>query len=302
MRVATLFFLLVLPRVVFGGVVITEIMYDPKDTDANSGGEWVEVENTGSVAVDLTKWIFFENDTNHGISTTTTGSAEIPSGGYAVISRDTTVFKNHFTEFSGLLFKASFSLNDGEKIAMKNGKDDFVTEANSVTYTSDWGAKNDGNSLQKDSAGKWIAAAPTPGSGTSSASSGAPEVPQENIPSSSAETLVVTANNSNWPVEPQVFADAGKDKVAVVGAGVTFEGKAYGLKKEPLENARFVWNFGDGSVGEGMAVLHAYRHPGDYIVVLDIASGYFSGSDRLTVRAEPSLLDQVAKDRGEVAR
>src|SRR3970282_1941634 len=84
-------------------VSITEIMYDPKDTDSNSGGEWIEVQNTGSVAIDLTKWIFFENDTNHGI--TADGISEIPPGGYAVISRDITVFKNYFSGFPGLLFK-----------------------------------------------------------------------------------------------------------------------------------------------------------------------------------------------------
>ncbi len=94
----------------------------------------------------------------------------------------------------------------------------------------------------------------------------------------------------NWPVESQVFANAGPDRVAIAGADTIFEGKAYGLKKEPLENARYSWNFGDGAAAEGKTVSHAYSYPGDYIAVLDVSSGYFSGTDRLTVKVEQSKI------------
>src|SRR3989344_1192178 len=102
-------------------IVINEIMYDPKDADANAGGEWIEIKNTGSVSVNLTEWKFFEDDTNHGI--VADGASEILPGAYAVISNDVASFKNYFTGFSKLLFKSSFSLNDGEKLAMKINKD-----------------------------------------------------------------------------------------------------------------------------------------------------------------------------------
>ena len=73
-------------------VMITEIMYDPTDADAGSGGEWIEVRNTGAAAADLTQWIFFEAEVNHGI--TADGNAIVPPDGYAVISRDLSVLKN----------------------------------------------------------------------------------------------------------------------------------------------------------------------------------------------------------------
>ena len=263
-------------------VFITEIMYDPKDTDSNSGGEWIEVQNTGSVAIDLTKWIFFENDTNHGI--TADGISEIPPGGYAVISRDITVFKNYFSDFPGLLFKSSFSLNDGETLAIKSSKE--TPAVDSVTYTSEWGAKNDGNSLQK-SGGSFTASAPTPGAAAvyyADAPAGEDAISEFSVPPPAQGVT------SSWPVEPQVFANAGPDRVAIAGADIIFEGKAYGLKKEPLENARYAWNFGDGTAAEGKAVSHIYKYPGDYIVVLDVSSGYFSGSDRAGVKAEPSKI------------
>ena len=127
----------VIPSFVFANVSIIEIMYDPKDTDASAGGEWIEIYNNGSAPLDLTTWLFFEANTNHGI--TADGISLVPPGGYAVISRDLTAFKNFFTEFSGLLFKASFSLNDGEKLAVKSDKEAIPSDE--VTYTTEWGEK-----------------------------------------------------------------------------------------------------------------------------------------------------------------
>ena len=256
-------------------IYFSEIMYDPKDADASSGGEWFEVQNTGSVSVDLTKLFFFENDTNHSI--TAIGASEIPPSGYAIVSKDPTVFKNYFTNFSGLLFKSSFSLNDGEKLAIKNNKEEAVTSDNSVEYTSSQGAKNDGNSLQKDSSGGWVPATPTPGSDLSSVGSINSETTEQ--------SSVSTTNNivSNFPVEPQMIVEAGNNKIAVAGALITFDGIALGLKKEPLENARYMWSFGDGILKEGKKITHTYLYPGEYIAVLEVSSGYFSGSDRLKV-------------------
>ncbi len=261
-------------------VYFSEIMYDPKDSDASSGGEWFEVQNTSSVSVDFTKLFFFENDTNHGI--TAISDSLIPPGGYAVVSKDSTVFKNYFTNFSGLLFKSSFSLNDGEKLAIKNNKEDVATSDNSVEYTSSQGAKNDGNSLQKDSSGTWGPATPTPGVGLTSVGGGS-SVSTNN--ESLEQPPVFSTSNivSNFPVEPQMIVEAGSNKITVAGALITFDGIALGLKKEPLENARYMWSFGDGILKEGKKVTHTYLYPGEYIAVLEVSSGYFSGSDRLKV-------------------
>jgi hypothetical protein len=87
-----------------------------------------------------------------------------------------------------------------------------------------------------------------------------------------------------WPVEPQIYANAGPDKTAVAGADVYFSGQALGLQKEPLENARYIWNFGDGAIAEGQNVKHVYKYPGEYIIILDVSSGKYSASDRLIVK------------------
>ena len=94
----------------------------------------------------------------------------------------------------------------------------------------------------------------------------------------------------SWPVEPQIYANAGKDKTVIVGADVYFSGQALGIEKEPLENARYLWNFGDGAIAENQNVKHFYKYPGEYIAVLDVASGKFSTSDNLLVKAIPNQL------------
>ncbi|MEK7128798.1 MAG: PKD domain-containing protein, partial [Patescibacteria group bacterium] len=130
-------------------------------------------------------------------------------------------------------------------------------------------------------------------SGTESTSASSTQTSGTNSASANSETSSsanTTSNSSSWPVEQQIFANAGPDKTVTVGADMVFEGKALGLEKKPIENARFLWNFGDGTTKEGKSVLYAYKYPGEYIVVLDVSSGYFSASDRVLIKAENSKI------------
>ena len=117
--------------------------------------------------------------------------------------------------------------------------------------------------------------------------------------SSSASSVANSGGGSNsWPDEPQIYANAGKDKTGIVGADVLFEGKALGIKKEPLENARYLWNFGDATSGEGKNIKHVYKYPHDnYIAVLNIYSGQYSASDRVDVKiaANELIISKPAK-------
>jgi len=281
----SLIFLFLGTHLAFAQVVITEIMYDPKGTDGNAGGEWIEVQNTDSVSIDLTKWIFFEADTNHSI--TTEGVIEIPAGGYAVISKDLDAFKNYFTDFSGLLFKSSFSLNDSETLATKSDKE--IPIFDSVTYMSEWGAKNDGDSLQKlgDS---WIAGAPTPGMVNS--------VDNNTSNTNTNTNTDTTTVDSTPPPELEISADAGKDKTVMAGADAIFEGKAFGTQGEPLTDVRYLWNFGDGGTGEGKSVLYHYTYPGEYVAIIDVASGKYSATDHIRVQVIPASINITAIAEG----
>jgi len=285
--------LAIIPNWAYGQVIISEIMYDPKDTDANSGGEWIEVQNTGSVAVDLTQWIFFEADTNHGI--VAESGVEVPPGGYAVISRDLTVFRNYFSNFSGQLFKSSFSLNDGETLAVKNGKEAPVSD--SVAYSSEWGGKNDGNSLQKVG-GEWKNGVPTPGAANVE-SAPAASAAQSNSSADAALTEEPAAGLPLLSTEPKIFAKIYSMVSGVVGQDILFEGRAWGLANEPLNNARFLWNFGDGAMKEGRSIVHLFAFPGDYVVVLEVSSDVYEAVARQTVRIVAPQLTIAEVKSGE---
>ncbi len=95
---------------------------------------------------------------------------------------------------------------------------------------------------------------------------------------------------SDFPIEPQIYADAGPDRTVIVGAEEKFTGQSSGLKKEPLQGTRYLWSFGDGLTGEGQSVLHNYKYPGDYITVLNVTSGKYTAADRANIKALPSPL------------
>ena len=305
-----------MPSVAHANIIFSEIMYDLDGSDTDR--EWVEIFNDGPNAVTIkggtgASWRFNDGSNNRILSEppeySGRGSMTLQSGEYAVIARDPTTFYSMYPSGTFTVMRAALTLNNtGASILLI---DDAGNIANSATYANSTGANDDGNSLQKNSSGNWIAALPTPGTGilssqpssgvsSSSTSSSTTETSYSGLSSGTAvDSPSSTDTASNWPVEPQVFADAGKDKIVVSGATARFEGKAYGLKKEPLNNARYIWNFGDGATAEGKTVEHIYHYPGDYIVILDIASGYFSGSDRANVRAEPSPLSITSIGNGK---
>lgn len=280
--------ILFLPIVSFANVSITEIMYDVSGSD--TGREWIEI--TALADTDISNWKFFEANTNHGL-TLVKGSATIASGVAAVIADNADKFLIDNPSFTGTLFDSSFSLNNtGETIAIRN--QDGI-DIDSILYNPALGAAGDGNSLQKIN-GIWTATAPTPGVSAASSSSGT-----GGSGSSSGESspVVTTEQSSGSSSAQSIWADAGADRTAIVGAGTIFEGKALGIDKKPLDGARYFWNFGDGLTGEGKKVIHTYKHPGDYIVYLDVSSGSLSSGDKILIKAIPADISISALGYGE---
>lgn len=280
-RLITILFLI--PFLTQASVVINEIMYDLEGSD--SGREWVEVYNNSSSPVDLTGWKFFEANTNHALSLIQ-GDVNISAGGFALIVDNAEKFFVDWSNFSGTIFDSSFSLsNTGEILVIRNSD---LVDIDSVSYTSELGANGDGKTLQRAD-GQWVANNPTPGAQNASgqSSSQSQSTSTSNIDVSQSTTVV------DWPTEPQIFANAGQDKTAVAGSEVYFSGQSLGLQKEPLENARYLWNFGDGAAAENQNVKHVYKYPGEYIVVLDVSSGKYSASDKAIVKIIPNEIEII---------
>ncbi len=272
-------------------VIFTEVMYDLPGAD--SGREWVEIYNDGSESVTIatTTWKFFEANTNHGLSLFQ-GSTVLVGGGYAIIADEPQKFLIDWPAFSGTIFDSTFSLsNSGEALALKSST---TTITDQVTYDPTIGGGGDGLSLQKVG-GLWVATTPTPGvaaitntppdssssdSGTATSSPDSSSSPDE---TASPLPAASSGGGGSPPPEPQISVRAIAPLHLVAGADAVFDANAFGFKKEPLPNARFVWSFGDGATAEGKKVLHAYHLPALYVVMVEASSGEWSATDRADI-------------------
>lgn len=116
------------------------------------------------------------------------------------------------------------------------------------------------------------------------------------VTSPSAQTQTTsTVSTASAPAPPQTYSSAvGPTPVTVrvnaedrimVGGGSYFSATAYGTQALPLPGARFIWNFGDGTVDEGERVFHTYAYPGRYVVLVTAAYNFSTGMERLVVEA-----------------
>ncbi len=261
-------------------VRFSEIMYDLPSPGSDDGREWIEIVG-GEAAIDLASWRLREGGINHKFATTSvTLSLALPAGAYAIVADDPEKFLADWPSYAGLLLKSSFSLsNSGETLALQDADGNVADE---VTYSSSWGAAGDGNSLHRAD-GSWQAAASTPGAPPAEAGGeGEPPAPAEPTPSSPASP---GAGGGTPAPLPAIRVSAGGDRTLVVGADAVFEASAFGENGTALQNARFLWNFGNGAIREGKRVLFHYGYPGTYVVTLSVSSGELSGSARFLATA-----------------
>ena len=237
---------LITPTITLANIEITEIMYDLEGSDSKR--EWVEIYNGGEESVDLTDYRF-----NDGSNHTLVGDNLIlPSMSYALLVSD-------ISPVSGFVIDTVMSLNNsGDTISIINSEGEVVE---SETYTSDYGASGNGMSLQKEN-GIWIEKYPTPLEGVIT-KDGVEEVQEE-------KEIYVPA------IEKNIKTNIDVDERGVVGGLISFTARSYGLKDLPLDNARHIWNFGDGNTTEGQKVFHTYEFPGTYVVTLITASNEYS--------------------------
>ena len=281
----------VFPFLAKASVYINEVAWMGTANSAND--EWIELHNDGSENVDLTGWALSAIDGVPVINFSNAVNKIISAGDYYLLERtDDTAVPGIVAD---LIYTGALS-NDGEVLILK---DKNGTETDRVNASTGWQAGDNVSkyTMQKISSG-WITATGTPKVVNSS------QTASQNSSSSSQENQFSSANNSssssgaviasgsiayNYKNE-QISAKAGEDKTAVAGADIVLEGNALGFKKEPLLNARYLWNLGDGSYKEGKNIRHIYKYTGNYIAVLNVSSGDVSASDRINIKVIPNEL------------
>lgn len=117
-----------------------------------------------------------------------------------------------------------------------------------------------------------------------------PSANSSSTPDNPSSQSTSTASTGSAPLTPQILAYAGEDRTVFVGADSAFKGYAEGITGDPLQNARFVWSFGNGDQREGQNVAYHFAYPGRYVVVLEVANGLYSASDRVMVEAVPAAV------------
>lgn len=270
------FFLFLFPLFVLANVVINEIAW--MGTVNSASDEWIELYSLDSI--DLTGWHLITEDGAVDIAL----SGSITAGGFFLIERtDDTTVPNIPADFV-TPFGSGLS-NSGEILTLKNAEGAVVDR---IDASSGWpaGDNTTKETMQKSgppAGGGWITAAATPKAVNVSTSTSTDST--DNSSAGGGDASYVQPENL-----PRIKANAGEDQQAAVGEQIQFHGNAWGLENELLENARYAWNFGDGTIYEGRNVGHAYMFPGTYTVRVTVSSGKYSAFDDLHVGVEENTV------------
>ncbi len=273
-------------------------MYALSGTDTDR--EWVEIYNDGTDPVNIVtgsskgSWRFVDNS-SHTLTPFVEGDTQIAPGEYAIIAKDGAAFMTDWPNFTGTIFTSSLSLpNTSATLSIKDGDAKVL---DTVSYDSGQGANGDGNSLQKNSSGKWAASSPTPGQANSESSSSSGEVLGASTSSSSSSSSQSSGSTVSTQSTNQGVLDvlAGPDRSTSPGSPITFQAT---VKKNTVQNAglTFSWSFGDGYVGEGQTPTHTYEYAGEYVAVLTARAGNVFSVSRIKVHVNDASVSIKAND------
>jgi len=289
-------YLALLPNILHARILINEIMYDPEGSD--TGREWVEVFNSGTETIDLSSYKLFESNVNHKLSLFSSENLNISAGQFAIIADNPEKFLIDFPNFAGLLIDSAFSLNNtGEIISIIDKENNII---DTVTYSVDWGGKNNSFSLQKNSNNFWIEAKPTVALKNTEQS----ETVVENETGSSISTNSGTSSAgsthssqteiSKYNEKITLEIGAGRNRYSTIKTPIEFIAK-YNTDRKP----KFMWSFGDGSSATGLKTSHFYKNSGTYNIVLNALLNKEQATTRLKVYISDVSVDIMSITRGK---
>ncbi len=106
-----------------GQIIITELMYDPGAVN-DTAGEWFELYNSGTAAVDINGWTFEEADGSPSHTINNGGPLSVAAGAYVVLARNADASANGGV--TAVYSYGSWALsNTDDSIVLKNGSNEI---------------------------------------------------------------------------------------------------------------------------------------------------------------------------------
>ena len=211
-----------------------------------SGYEWIEIYNASDEAVSLTDWIFYENQTNHGISAPSGTDVIVESHTYAVIAQNDALFREQYPDVTVSIYDSAWgSLNEsGEELSLKDAEGDIVESFTyppapdrSLERVDLYTNGNDPNNWQEHPILNSV--------GQENYWSGI-ETPMEDLP----PTAVIHAPTEATVGQPiEATASSSTDDFGI---------------------AQYTWNFDDLTLIDGESVTHTYASSGTYLISLRV--------------------------------
>jgi len=98
---------------------------------------------------------------------------------------------------------------------------------------------------------------------------------------------------SNTPPSADMLVETDTPKT---GSVVTFRSDELADTPTDLANITVLWDFGDGSEGEGLEVQHTYDQPGKYTVVMVVSDGDLEYEHQMTIEVKGEPVDDSGDD------
>ena len=294
-----------------GDVAISEVLFDPAG-GTDTGLEYVVIKNFGSSAVDVSGWDLYPSGAGYFTlpSFSLGGGKELKIHLRASGNNDDgnlyhTNASANMGNSSGSLALFSSTTHSKDTIISyiryhKPGSGESKTWETAAAGTELWTAGTffdissgtEGKILklidynQKTSVSGWSLAE---ASAQSDVGVGPASVTENDV------AATFSGSVAPLPVN-QIKAYAGPDRAGIAGGEIFFEGFAEGLQGDPLDGARFSWNFGDGAaLVDGKKIGHTFLFPGVYTVSLNVSAGEYSALDtaNLVVTESPLLISEI---------
>lgn len=301
------------PVSAIAGIQISEVQFNPAGTD--TGGEYVTIRNSGSASENLSGWQLYPD----GIGYFVFGDTPLAGGAALTIrlraSGTNTATETFYNQSADGKAITSNMGNTSGSVALFNAAD---RSAGTIVDFVEWGKAGETWESAADTAGIWTKgsfvdvanategqALKRTGSGAGasawiigSASTPTPAETSENSSTSSGSTnssSAVSSGSGNTSSEPATAAQSYRVQIATqsrvtIGSVAQFSGSliAPSGDKITLNSTQYVWNFGDGSIANGMNVEHVFQYPGTYMISLTIPHDKQALSAYATVTASPA--------------